>query len=139
MPFVRSAAVATDDENPAALRQANLLLLLAQLPLKQVKVEAHALDSILHLECISLIQPLQGVAKATSVLFCIFFFFILLLVYARFIFQRKAFLELIDAESGPRNRILIRFRILVDRVHLSHALVMVYLLVFFFLAPRVVN
>ena len=138
MPFVRSAAVATDDENPATLRQANLLLLLAQLPLKQVKVEAHALNSILHLECISLIQPLQGVAKATSVLFCIFFFF-LLLVYARFIFQRKAFLELIDAESEPRNRILVRFRILVDRVHLSHALVMVYLLVFFFLAPRVVN
>ena len=55
MPFMRSAAVATDDENPATLRQADLLLLLAQLPLKQVKVEAHALDSILHLECISLI------------------------------------------------------------------------------------
>ena len=133
---MRSAAVATDDENPAALRQANLLLLLAQLPLKQVKVEAHALDSILHLECISLIQALQGVAKATSVLFCIF---LLLLVYARFIFQRKAFLELIDAKSEPRNRILVGFRVLVDRVHLSHALVMVYLLVFFFLAPRVVN
>ena len=95
---MRSAAVATDDENPATLRQADLLLLLAQLPLKQVKVEAHALDSILHLECISLIQALQGVTKATSVFFCIFFFF-LLLVYARFIFQRKAFLELIDAES----------------------------------------
>ena len=134
---MRSAAVATDDENPATLRQADLLLLLAQLPLKQVKVEAHALDSILHLECISLIQALQGVAKATSVLFCIF---LLLLVYARFIFQRKAFLELIDAESEPRNRILVRLRILVNRVHLSHALVMVYLLVFFFfLASRVVD
>ena len=79
MPFVGSAAVATDDEHPSTLGQANLLLLLlAQLLLKQVKVEAHALDSILHLERISLVQPFQGVAKATSVLFDIFFLLILI-------------------------------------------------------------
>ena len=80
---VGTAGTPADHVDTPTFRQASdllLLLLLAQLLLKQLKVEAHALDPILHVERVGLVEwrrstalvKLSVIAEATGIFFHVF-------------------------------------------------------------------